>query len=94
MMLAATNAATKAGIGQINEYEKLLWAQGREVSDVGIKELKNLALHLDIPELSESGICDWNNLEVIAVPTILIERPLTLVGMGDTISSISLIGAL
>ena len=94
MLLAATIAATKAGTGHINEYENLLWAQGKDVSDIGIDELKKLAVYLHTPELSTSGICDWNGFEVIAVPTILIKKPLTLVGMGDTISSISLVGAL
>ncbi len=94
MMLAATIAATKAGTGHINEYENLLWSQGKGVSDVGINELEKLAEYLGISELSASGFCDWKNYEIIAVPTILIEKPLTLVGMGDTISSISLVGAL
>ncbi|MBQ8481759.1 MAG: ADP-dependent glucokinase/phosphofructokinase [Alphaproteobacteria bacterium] len=94
MMLAATIAAAKAGTGQINKYENLLWAQGKDVSDIGTNELEKLARYLNIQELSTSGVCDWNNLEIIAVPTILIEKPLTLVGMGDTISSISLVGAL
>lgn len=94
MMLAATIAASKAGTGSINSFDELLWAHGKGVSDVGLKELYNLAQYLDRPQLYENGICDLSEYEVIAVPTILIDKPLTLVGMGDTISSVSLIGAL
>lgn len=94
MMLAATIAATKAGTGSINSFDKLLWAHGKKVSDIGLKELNDLAQYLDSPQLLENGICDFSKYEIIAVPTILIDKPLTLVGMGDTISSVSLIGAL
>lgn len=94
MMLAATVAATKAGTGSIDAYDKLLWAHGKDVSDRGLEELKKLASSLGRPVLAENGICDLPKYEVIAVPTILVEKPLTLVGMGDTISSVSLIGAL
>ena len=94
MMLAATIAATKAGTGNIDSYDGLLWANGKGVSDIGLVELKKLANYLNSPELIENGICSLSEYEVIAVPTILIEKPLTLVGMGDTISSVSLIGAL
>ena len=41
----------------------------------------------------ETGIFNTPEFDLIAVPTILIEKPVTLVGMGDTISSISLVGA-
>jgi len=34
-----------------------------------------------------------DEIEIIAVPTIIIDNPITLVGMGDTISSISLVAA-
>lgn len=94
MMLAATVAATKAGTGSINDEKVLLWAHGREVADRGLAELENLSVYLKCPELYEKGICNVAEYEVIAVPTILVEKPLTLVGMGDTISSVSLIGAL
>lgn len=94
MMLAATVAATKAGTGSINDEKVLLWAHGREVADRGLAELENLSLYLGCPELYESGICRVGEYEVIGVPTILVDKPITLVGMGDTISSVSLIGAL
>lgn len=93
MMLAATVAAGKAGTGSINDAKNLLWAQGKEVSDVGLKELKDLAEHINQPQMLETGIGEIDGFDVIALPTILVEKPVTLVGMGDTISSISLIGA-
>lgn len=93
MMLASVVAATKAGMGKIEDYDKLLWSYGREVADVSIKELTLLSEYIEDKDLIQKGISFYQNWDVIAVPTILIEKPLTLVGMGDTISSISLIGA-
>ena len=93
MMLAAPVAASKAGTGNINKKENLLWAHGEQVSDVGLKELSDLANHLHKPELTETGITEVDGFDLIALPTILVEKPLTLVGMGDTISSLSLIGS-
>lgn len=92
MELAATIAASKAGTGHVNTKENLLWAYGREVSDVGLEELKSLAEYIGDEKLLETGIGSYKGLDVIAIPTILIEKPITLVGMGDTISSVSLIG--
>lgn len=93
MMLAATVAAGKAGTGNINEEKNLLWAQGQEVSDIGLNELRDLSEHIKKPELLSHGIAEFDGFDIIAIPTILVEKPVTLVGMGDTISSISLVGA-
>ncbi len=93
MMLAATIAASKAGTGNIHNKENLLWALGQKVSDVGLQELVDLAELVKAPALLETGMAEVNGYDLIALPTILVEKPLTLVGMGDTISSLSLIGA-
>lgn len=97
MQLAATIAAAKAGTGAINTKEVLLWAHGQSVSEIGLNELKNLATEIarENPATSilETGLSSYKNLDLIAVPTILIDKPITLVGMGDTISSISLVAA-
>lgn len=93
MMTAATVAAGKAGTGSINEEKNLLWAQGKEVCDVGLQELEDLAAFIGNKNLPENGVSEYDGYDVIAVPTILIEKPVTLVGMGDTISSLSLISA-
>lgn len=94
MMTAATVAAGKAGSGDLNRSANLLWAQGREVSDIGLKELEDLAEFIDDKRLPETGISEYDGFDLIAVPTILVEKPVTLVGMGDTISSVSLLSAL
>ena len=97
MQLAAIVAATKAGTGSINSKDSLLWSKDREVSDIGLNELKRLSETVSQDfgsnNLLEDGIFENDSIEIIAVPTILIDKPITLVGMGDTISSISLVGA-
>lgn len=97
MQLAANIAASKAGTGAINTNDVLLWSKDQQVSDIGLNELKNLAETVQeifgANNLLEEGIFTNNTIEIIAVPTIIIENPITLVGMGDTISSVSLVGA-
>lgn len=93
MMLAATVAAGKAGTGNINKAENLLWAQGQSVSEIGLNALEEVASHIHRPELVTQGIAEIDGFDLIAIPTIIVEKPLTLVGMGDTISSLSLVGS-
>jgi len=97
MQLAAVIAAAKAGTGAIDKQEALLWAKDLEVSDVGLNELQELSNFIDkgnkTTSFMETGIFSTPEFDLIAVPTILIDKPVTLVGMGDTISSISLVGA-
>ena len=97
MQLAATIAASKAGTGAINSKDVLLWAQGQRVSDIGLKELTVLSEEISqttpSADFIQTGIATLNKLDIIAVPTILIDKPITLVGMGDTISSVSLVAA-
>jgi ADP-dependent phosphofructokinase/glucokinase len=90
MMTAATVAAAKAGTGTIDDP---LWAHGRDVSDVGLIEAESLAVAAGQNDLSKTGIGRFRHWNLIVVPTILIEKPITLVGMGDTISSLSLVAA-
>lgn len=97
MQLAAVIAAAKAGTGDIHNKDVLLWAADKEVSETGLKELESLSEEVKnrfgANDMLNSGIFENKEFEVIAVPTILIENPVTLVGMGDTISSISLVAA-
>lgn len=97
MQLAAVIAAAKAGTGAINKKEVLMWAKDKEVSSAGLKELRDLSMEVEAQfgpnDLLSQGIFINNEVEIIAVPTIIIDNPVTLVGMGDTISSISLVGA-
>lgn len=97
MQLAANVAASKAGTGALNSKDVLLWSANKKVSDIGLKELNSLSETVSklygANKLNEDGIFSNNEIEIIAVPTIIIDNPITLVGMGDTISSVSLVGA-
>ena len=93
MVLASVVAAGKAGTGDINHKENLLWALGQNVSDIGLRELQTISEIIEDKNLLNGGLSQYAGFDVIAVPTILVEKPVTLVGMGDTISSVSLIGA-
>ena len=98
MQLAASVAAAKAGTGSLDQKENLTWAFGKTVSDVGLNEL--FELHNYIKErfgenqILETGIYSNDLIDIIVIPTILIDNPVTLVGMGDTISSVSLVSAI
>ena len=98
MQFAALIAAAKAGTGSINSYDVLMHAINQHVSDIGLKELNDLSDYITSVygsnTLAETGMFGCAAFDLIAVPTIIIEKPVTLVGMGDTISSASLIGAL
>lgn len=97
MMTAATLAATKAGTGSLYDKDNLLWAYGQAIGDASVKELTALSDFITKQygqnELLNTGIATFQDFDIIAVPTIIIDKPLTLVGMGDTISSISLLAA-
>ena len=94
MALAATAAAGKASVGDLNMKKNILATKGKDVSDIGLNELKNLADFLKSEELLNQGFTELKDYWLIAMPTIIVDKPLTLVGMGDTISSFSLVGSL
>ncbi len=91
MMTAAVVSSSKALNGEIAKYEDVSKTLGRPVSNQGLNELFALAQMLNKPELLETGLCKVDGIYVSAVPTIIVEKPKTLVGMGDTISSVSLL---
>lgn len=99
MMLAASVAASKAGNGALEECEDLQWAQGMSIGEVSMEEFGALGEYLsgldniDARQFSETGIAIADGFTIVAVPTIIVDKPKTLVGMGDTISSLSLVGA-
>ena len=97
MVLAATLAASKAGIGALDDPAELLWAHGRAVSDLGLGAIQALDAHLEVneerPGLAREGQLQLRDCTLVALPTILVEPPRSLVGLGDTISSLSLVGA-
>lgn len=91
MMTAATVASAKAYIGSLEKYTDLTKTLDFPVAERGLCELKALADRLHKPELVHTGLTTINGYYISAIPTILVEKPKTLVGMGDTISSISLV---
>ena len=93
MILAATVAAGKAGTGDITHENHLLWAMGQKVSDIGLKEMQTISEIIEDKNFLKTGLTHYAGFDVIAVPTILVDKPVTLVGMGDTISSVSLVAA-
>ena len=97
MSLAAVVAASKATLGELAHKNNLLEAKNLSVHEKSLYELASLNEYIEssygVSSLLEEGIADCEDFDVIAVPTIIVEKPVTLVGMGDTISSVSLIGA-
>lgn len=91
MITASVVAAAKAQTGSVDK--KSIKEVNLDISDVGMIELESLSLALGQPDLATTGLGRYRSWDLIAVPTILIENPLTLVGMGDTISSLSLVAA-
>lgn len=98
MCLAATLAASKAGTGSIENEDNLLWAHGQKIWGAAVEECQALDAHLQaqyqLSGLAESGYVKHPEWSCVVLPTILIEKPITLVGMGDTISSLSLLGSI
>ena len=91
MIVAAVISSSKALKGKLNKYENLTETMSYPISRQGMEELENLSLKLNKPELLLKGWCIIGDYQISAVPTILIDKPKTLVGMGDTISSVSLV---
>lgn len=97
MCFASVGAASKAYTGSINTKESLLAAKDIHVNDTAILLFKKACDFCEVRfgsnSLESSGILSTEQFDLIIVPTILIEKPVTLVGMGDTISSLSLTGS-
>ena len=91
MLTASVVSSSKAYNGELTKYEHLTKAYGMGASDIRLGELSALSNKLGKPELLEKGICEVDGYVVSAIPTILVDKPKTLVGMGDTISSVSLL---
>ena len=92
MLCASVAAASKAKLGYLREKQDLMFADNKDNS-IFFGELNDLSKHLNEPLLLSEGIAEYKGYDLIAVPTILVKNPKTLVGMGDTISSLSLICA-
>ena len=93
MLCASVAAASKAQFGYLNSLKDLTLSLSNKNMKIYFEELQNLAQYLHKPELLETGFSEYQGYDLITVPTILVDNPKTLVGMGDTISSLSLICA-
>ncbi|MBQ2886327.1 MAG: ADP-dependent glucokinase/phosphofructokinase [Alphaproteobacteria bacterium] len=91
MMTASVVSSSKAFLGELTTKDDTTKTLGTDVSERGICELTNLSNLINNPQLLQKGYCEYDNFYVSAIPTILIKKPKTLVGMGDTISSVSLL---
>ena len=91
MMTASVVSSSKAFHGALEKYDDISLTKDYPPSDTGLKELTALAKMLKKPELAEIGVAEYKGYIISAIPTILIDKPKTLVGMGDTISSVSLL---
>ncbi len=91
MMTAAVVSSSKAYNGELARYDDVVKTLGMSVSVQSLNELNNLSQILHNPELNSTGICKVGDFILSVVPTILVDKPKTLVGMGDTISSVSLL---
>ena len=93
MICASVAAVSKAELGYLNEPQDLLYALNHSNAEIYLSELQNLTQLLNLPKLLTEGIAQYQDYNLITVPTMPVEKPKTLVGMGDTISSLSLVCA-
>jgi len=93
MLCASVAAASKASLGYLQKPQDLTSALKTNGAKIHFAELQALAEYLNAPTLLSDGTAEYENFDLIATPTMLVESPKTLVGMGDTISSLSLICA-
>lgn len=59
-----------------------------------LDELENFGHHIGEEDFAETGMAEHEDLNVVAIPTLIHEDPKRLVGMGDVISSGTFIGEL
>ena len=93
MLCASAAAASKAQLGYLRTSQDLLYSLNNDTPEIYLSELKNLAQYLNLPELLNKGHTNYKGYNLAAIPTMLVQKPKTLVGMGDTISSLSLVCA-
>lgn len=46
MLMAATVAASKCGVGNVDDEKNLLWSRGQLINEVSVKELVGLSKHI------------------------------------------------
>lgn len=95
LIYASLNAARKAETGDM-EFENILSDFTYKVSNEGMEQLISLEKHLnkefkEESDFSRSGYFNTSSFTLVGIPTIVIKKPKYLVGLGDTISSISIL---
>lgn len=92
---AALGAVVKATNNIIDSLSDLLHLKNYEVSEIGIKELKRIEDEVKKYKLKSEFAKKWysktDEFAVVAIPTIVVENPKYLVGLGDTISLLALV---
>lgn len=91
MLFAATLAASRSTIGKVGSYEDILAGLDVPLADKTTERLTALAEELGSPSFIETGIGSKNGRHVVFVPTKVVAKPVLTVGLGDLISSSSLI---
>ena len=93
MLLAAKIACSRAVLGDLKKHSDLTHSQNGQISENGKNYMQDLAKYFNSDEFLKTGILEKEDFYLVAVPTPLEKKPKSLVGMGDTISSTSLIGS-
>jgi ADP-dependent phosphofructokinase/glucokinase len=95
-LLASTVNAAKAMYGEVTSSEQILQARELSLSLIGTEQIKLFAakageegLPID-EEFEQTGITRMGDHSVIVMPAHVYPNPVSTVGMGDTISSVSL----
>ncbi|MFW9853259.1 MAG: ADP-dependent glucokinase/phosphofructokinase [Candidatus Thorarchaeota archaeon] len=94
LLLASLFAAVRAEQGDLFSIDDL--PEAISPSESGRKEIQMLEYHFEETffeksTLSTTGIFKTSNFGLIAIPTIIVESPRMLVGIGDTISLIAVL---
>ncbi|WP_297503322.1 ADP-dependent glucokinase/phosphofructokinase, partial [Thermococcus sp.] len=88
LLFAALAAAAKAKLGEINSIDDVVKAM-----DVPVNEkIKPIEEVLSKVYGMEDGITELNGYQLTFVPTKIVEKPRSTVGIGDTISSSAFMG--
>ena len=95
LIYASLNAAKKAEKGEL-EFNNILSDSHYMVSNAGIEQLIALEKYLSTEVEEESNFSRSGNINtptftLVGIPTIVIKKPKHLVGLGDTISLISVL---
>lgn len=92
LLFSSTLAAAKALTGDIENFESAAAGLEVPVSDKGIEDLENFKLYcvgkkLCTPEEFEFGYIYGADHDAVLIPSKVVEKPKSTVGIGDTISA-------